>query len=127
MALNTKFEAYKIKRELKRSGVPFTFFRNGVNEFGEQDDTVGVQIATIVGLYHEQSVRIEERVGDSSVTRTKKVPVILCMFPEASILQRGDVLVYNGKRYKVIGVANIQEWGIVADINLEVFDNGNGV
>lgn len=123
MALNTKFEAYKIRRELKRSGVPFTFYRSGVNEFGERDDTK-TEVATLIGLYHEQSAKIEEHIGDSSVTRTKKVPTILCAYSDASILQRGDTMDYNAKHYKVVGVSNIQEWNIVADVTLEVFEDG---
>ena len=33
--INTQFEAYKIKRELKRSGIDYEFKRSGVNDFGE--------------------------------------------------------------------------------------------
>ena len=33
--INKEFEAYKIKRELKRSGIDYEFKRSGVNDFGE--------------------------------------------------------------------------------------------
>ena len=33
--INTRFEAYKIKRELKRSGIDYEFKRKKKNDFGE--------------------------------------------------------------------------------------------
>ena len=33
--INTKFEVYKIKRELRRSGKVFEFYRKALNDFGE--------------------------------------------------------------------------------------------
>ena len=36
MAVNNKFEVYKVKREIKRSGKEFDFFREDCNSFGEK-------------------------------------------------------------------------------------------
>ena len=36
MAINKEFEAYKIKRELKRSGIEYQFKRKGMNDFVSQ-------------------------------------------------------------------------------------------
>ena len=32
-------------------------------------------------------------------------------------------MILNGKKYKVTGIVNIQEWNILGDISLEVVDN----
>lgn len=48
--INTQFEAYKIKRELKRSGIDYEFKRSGVNDFGEPVGEPTV-VGTIRGLY----------------------------------------------------------------------------
>ena len=122
--INTQFEAYKIKRELKRSGIDYEFKRSVVNDFGEP---VGEPIAvgTIRGLYHEQNSNIQVTTGDTTQVRTKKIPMILCLYEDAAslVLQVGDELKINNKTLKVTGVVNIQEWNIIADISLEVVDN----
>lgn len=122
--INTQFEAYKIKRELKRSGIDYEFKRSGVNDFGEP---VGepIVVGTIRGLYHEQNSSVQVTAGDTTQVRTKKIPMILCLYEDAAslVLQVGDELKINNKTLKVTGVVNIQEWNIIADISLEVVDN----
>lgn len=122
--INTQFEAYKIKRELKRSGIDYELKRSGVNDFGEP---VGepIVVGTIRGLYHEQNSSVQVTTGDTTQVRTKKIPMILCLYEDVAslVLQVGDELKINNKTLKVTGVVNIQEWNIIADISLEVVDN----
>ena len=122
--INTQFEAYKIKRELKRSGIDYDFKRSGVNDFGEPVGEPTV-VGTIRGLYHEQNSSVQVTSGDTTQVRTKKIPMILCLYEDAAslVLQVGDELKINNKTLKVTGVVNIQEWNIIADISLEVVDN----
>ena len=122
--INTQFEAYKIKRELKRSGIDYEFKRFGVNDFGEPVGEPTV-VCTIRGLYHEQNSNIQITTGDTTQVRTKKIPMILCLYEDAAnlVLQVGDELKINSKTFKVTGMVNIQEWNIIADISLEVVDN----
>ena len=122
--INTQFEAYKIKRELKRSGIDYEFKRSGVNDFGEPVGEPTV-VGTIRGLYHEQNSSVQVPTGDTTQVRTKKIPMILCLYEDAAslVLQVGDELKINNKTLKVTGVVNIQEWNIIADISLEVVDN----
>ena len=122
--INTQFEAYKIKRELKRSGIDYEFKRSGVNDFGEPVGEPTV-VGTIRGLYHEQNSSVQVTTGDTTQVRTKKIPMILCLYEDAAslVLQVGDELKINNKTLTVTGVVNIQEWNIIADISLEVVDN----
>ena len=123
--INTRFEAYKIKRELKRSGIDYEFKRAGVNDFGEP---VGepIVVGTIRGLYHEQNSSIQVTTGDTTQVRTKKIPMILCLYEDTArlALAVGDTVTINAKTFKVTGIVNIQEWNIISDISLEVVDNG---
>lgn len=123
--INTKFEAYKIKRELKRSGIDYEFKRAEKDEFGEPTDELNV-VGKLRGLYHEQNGSIQITTGDTTQTRTKKVPMILCLYEDAAslVLQIGDIVKINNKTLKVTGVTNIQEWNLISDISLEVVDNG---
>lgn len=122
--INTQFEAYKIKRELKRSGIDYEFKRSGLNDFGEPDNKL-VTVGIIKGLYHEQNSNIQITTGDTTQVRTKKIPMILCLYDDTAslVLQVGDLLEINGKQFKVTGITNIQEWNIISDISLEVVDN----
>lgn len=122
--INTKFEAYKIKRELKRSGIDYEFKRSGLNDFGEPSNEL-ITVGIIKGLYHEQNSNIQITTGDTTQVRTKKIPMILCLYDDATslVLQVGDLLEINKKQFKVTGVTNIQEWSIISDISLEVVDN----
>jgi hypothetical protein len=123
--INTQFEVYKIKRELKRSGIEYEFKRSGKNEFGEPSDEPEL-VGKLNGLYHEQNSRIQVVTGDTTQIRTKKIPMILCLYEDAAslVLEVGDSVMINEKTFKVTGVTNIQEWSIISDISLEVVDNG---
>ena len=123
--ISTQFEVYKIKRELKRSGIDYEFKRTEKDEFGEPTDELNV-VGKLRGLYHEQNSSIQITTGDTTQTRTKKVPMILCLYEDAAslVLQIGDIVKINAKTLKVTGVTNIQEWNLISDISLEVVDNG---
>ena len=123
--INTNFESYKIKREIKRSGINFEFKRYKKNKFGEPSDELEI-VGNVKGIYHEQNGSIQISTNDTTQTRTKKIPMILCLYEDAASLnlQIGDVLKFNNKAYKVTGIVNIQEWNIISDISLEVIDIG---
>lgn len=123
--MTTKFEAAKLKKELKTSGIDYEFKRLKVNDFGEPTEESEV-VATIKGLYHEQNSNVQITTGETTQIRTKKIPMVLCLYEDAALaaLKVGDVVMINSKTFKVTGVVNIQEWSIIADISLEVVDNG---
>ena len=124
--INTTFEAYKIKRELKRSGIEYEFKRTKRNNFGEPIKGEFESVGKLKGLYHEQNSTVQITTGDTTQVRTKKIPMILCLYEDTALLalQIGDFIELNSKRMKVTGVTNIQEWNIISDISLEVVDNG---
>lgn len=123
--INKKFEAYKIGREIKRSGQAYEFKRNYPNEFGEPvpDEKV---VGKVNGLYHEENSNIQIQTGDAVQYRTKKIPMILCLYEEVKGLELkpGDFVCIGKEKYKVTGFVDIQNWNIVADISLEVIDSG---
>lgn len=123
--INTKFETYKLRRELKRSGIDYEFLRAVPNKFGEPSDEYE-KVGVIRGLYHEQNGHIQVTTGDTTQVRTKKIPTILCLYDDTTPLklQTGDVAMINGKTYSVAGIVDVQNWNVFADISLEVFDNG---
>ena len=130
MALNTRFEAYKVQRLITRNGKNFDFFRPGINDVGESTpiDFEGTPIASVEGVYHESTFRftIEMKMTDTTQTRSKKMPMVLCLWSdEAKSLQIGDVTIINGRKFKVVAITNVQEWNIICDISLEIEDDGS--
>lgn len=121
--MNTKFEAYKLRRELKRFGKEYEFKRAVLNDFKEPTKEE-LLAGKLKGLYHEQNSSVSISTGDTTQTRTKKVPMILCLYEDANFLKIGDKVKINSKTLKVTGVVNIQEWNIIVDVSLEVIDNG---
>lgn len=118
--INKQFEAYKIRREIKRSGETYTFMRPSLNGFGEPsgDET---EVGSLRGLYHEQNSNVQLTTGDTTQIRTKKLPMILCIYDDAKTLnlQLGDKLYLNDRILKVVSLVNIQEWNIIGDLSLE--------
>lgn len=118
--INKQFEAYKIKREIRRSGETYTFMRPSLNEFNEPsgDET---EVGSLRGLYHEQNSNVQLTTGDTTQIRTKKLPMILCIYDDAKTLnlQLGDKLYLNDRILKVVSLVNIQEWNIIGDLSLE--------
>ena len=124
--INKKFEAYKISREIKRSGCSFTFKRKAKNDFNEPSEEA-IIVGNLLGIYHEQNSNIAISTGDTTQYRTKKIPMILCLHSDVSKLELNvdDFVIFNSKTFKVTGITNVQEWSIVSDISLEVFDDGS--
>lgn len=122
--INKQFEEYKIKRELKRSGIDYEFKRTIKNDFGEPSGEPEL-IGKLKGIYHEENSNIQITTGDTTQVRTKKIPMILCLYDDAAslVLSVGDIVKINEKTLKVTGIVNISEWNIIADISLEVVDN----
>ena len=121
--INTKFEIYKLQRELKRNGISCVFKRYTKNEFGEPDHVHDNIVCEIKCLYHEQNSNIQITTGETTQVRTKKIPMLLCLYENTSLLKPGDFVILNEKKYKVTGIVNIQEWNLICDISLEVVDN----
>ena len=122
--INNKFEVYKLQRELKRSGSEYEIKRDRKNDFGEQSGGLEF-IGKLKGIYHEENSNIQIMTGDTTQVRTKKIPMILCLYEDAAnlVLSVGDIVKINEKTLKVTGIVNISEWSIIADISLEVVDN----
>ena len=123
--VNTKFEAYKIQRELKKIGKKYEFKRAKLNDFKEPTDEKEL-VGKLLGLYHEQNGSISITTGDTTQVRTKKIPMILCLYEDAKLLsiKVNDEVKINSRTFKVTGIVNIQEWNIISDISLEVVDDG---
>lgn len=122
--INTTFETYKLRRELARSGKTFKFTRRELNDFGEPTGS-SEELGSLRGLYHEQNSNIQITTGETTQTRTEKIPMILCLAEDAKPLrlQTGDIVEINKRIFLVTGIVDIQEWDLIFDISLELVDD----
>ena len=137
--INTKFEAYKLKRELKRSGKTYKIERYGVNEYGEPikgSINSTSKVGEFKGLYHEQNGYMQMSTTDTTQIISKKIPMIMCLFDDIKELNlKIDDVIMIGEQdknidfteHRITGVTNIQNWGIIADISLEPVEKINNL
>lgn len=130
--INTKFEAYKLKREVRRNGVVFEFKRRKLDKFNEPTGELET-VAEVRGLYHESNSYIAETVGDAATIRTKKQPMLLCLADDVKLsdLRQGDEIQIplrssqmTSVTLRYVGCVDIQNWGIIADLSFEEVDKG---
>lgn len=116
--MNIKFMKHQIKNEIARSGQEYQFKRKKENKHhqivGEED------IAIVKGIYHETNGYISLLKADASMVQSKKVPTILTLKENAIGIEQGDYTEIAGNKYKVTGVLDVQNYGIVVDISLEM-------
>ena len=137
MAVNKKFELYKVTREIKKNGQKLDFFRTPKNEFGEPEHE-GKLVHSINGLYyefaaHQLDTYIVEYPAEAGVGRTKRTPQLLCPWDdlfflnennEDDMIQVDDWVNLNGKVARVVGVVNVMNWNTIAHITFTEVDYG---
>ncbi len=131
--INTAFEAYKVRREVRRCGTKMKFCRHVLDEFGEPSDGL-VEVAEVDGLYHEQTSYVTVSSGEGSLTRSKKQPMLLCVADDIANVgvKFGDIVKVpvrspqmTSKTLKYVGCVDIGNWGIIVDLSFEEVDNGD--
>lgn len=119
MLHNTKFLKHRVERALAMNGQKFSFIpmlRDEYNQLKQSSTTIEV-----FGMYHEQNSFISVTSSDAASVQRKKSPMILTLLDDnVKKLKQGDVLFLGDTRYTVSGILDIQNWGIVADISLEM-------
>lgn len=135
--LNNRFELYKVKREIKRTGKIFDFYRFKLNEFKEPTEE-SVKIHEIKGIYHEHTAhQLDTYIfltgQEGAVYRTKKTPQILCLTSDLKFtdddgneqeLKVGDYVMFNGHLSKLTGMKDVMEWNMITDLSFEEVDYG---
>ena len=114
----SNFLLHRLQVQLNMRGIEYVFSRQALDKFGqpiEGDDDENA----IVGIYHESNSYIQMTGGNATVIRTRKSPMILCLFTDGDKIKQGDRIVINEKTYKVSGVLDIQNYHVAADISLE--------
>lgn len=108
----------KVKRQIQWNGQEFQFTR--VVEDKYHRGTEETATVTLSGVYHQATSYKQKTTADGSITSSKALPMILCMYEDAAKLKLGDTVKINGQDMFVTGVENIQELNVAAEVSLEV-------
>jgi hypothetical protein len=123
--MNNRFEAYKLRRVIKRSGVCVEFFRNARNAYGEQADE-SESIGQLKCLYHENNGRVEIDRSGVSIWRNIRSPYVTALLEDINTLDLkvDDWCTVGDTVHTIGGIVDVQQWGIISTITLEVLDDG---
>lgn len=112
------FLLHRLRVQLGMRGIKYTFSRQAADKFGQPLEDIQEHIE-LKGIYHESNGYIQTTGSDATITRTKKSPMILCLYEDGIKIKQGDLIIIEGKQYNVSGILNIQNYSIVSDISLE--------
>lgn len=123
MCLGLEFQRNKVNRLIQQKGIELVFLRSSKNEFGESIKDQSEEIR-IKGFYHETSSYVIRVASDDTASRSKPQPLIMCSIEDGKKIAKDDLLNYNGNKYTVTGLTNLNELDICYDISLEVIHDG---
>ena len=127
---SARMSQHKLKRLINEAGSEYQFQRSKKDTRGEpvrdsDGNIVYEPVTPINGFYHETGTFFTAMGTDDSITRSKPQPMILTFLDEAcSLLQKDDAVFIDSKRYDVIIVRDVENFGIYADISMELFEDG---
>lgn len=133
-----RMQEFKLKRFIATNGEDYMFTRKKLDDRGqpvrdEQNKLVYEQVgkSSVKAVYHETGTFFTLLVGEAAEVKTKKSPQLFCLWSalaDAEVqLQIGDRIVVNSKTYEIDAVRDVYDWQLVADISLEVVDDGRSV
>ena len=108
----------KVQKEISHRGSTYLFKRYSKDDYGQTlDEIISVSIQCI---FHQSSGFKALTVADSTKVETKPQPMIMCLKEDADKLAKEDVVEINGNKYAIVGFNDIQNYGVVNDISLEI-------
>jgi hypothetical protein len=113
-----KYELGKLKRIINWQGKDYTFTSTDTNDFGEPIE--GSTSVVVKGIFHQTSSYVTVTTSTGSQMLNTPQPMILADYEEAKVLKKDNKLTIGATNYKVTKVTDVSNFGIIADISLEV-------
>lgn len=120
--LNKTFLKNKIDRQIKLNGQGFEFKRYEEDEFHQISDEPTLSIE-LDGIFHTSNSYINQNTADGGKTFSKQQPMILTLYESGRDIKTNDMVIIEGKRYKVIRTNDINDFGVAIDISLELMED----
>lgn len=119
-----QFEEAKLSRAIRVYGTKFEFMHEELDDFGEPTGEK-VLALTVKGIYHEQTSYISLTAAEAGSVQKKITPYITALAKDIleetgkPRIQQGDCTSIGPKHYKVNGVNDLSNLGIVVQVSLE--------
>ena len=127
MGLNhAAFQLNKFRRAIRVQGRIIEVTKPTLNKFKEPNGEA--ETFEIKGIFHESVAGvgyIGKSTSEAATIRQKSLPILLCLWEDASEVTLDCTFKLNEKPYKVCEVKNLAEANVVAEISLEEVQ-GNG-
>lgn len=119
--MNMSHAAQAIKRFLLHNGTNYSAVRYKTDAYGKRTTETHL-VYKLMGFYFEskRSGFLSTSIGDMGNIMASKVPIILCLYKDGSIVQQGDCIVVNKKLFRVTAINNVGELNVACILSLEV-------
>lgn len=116
----------RLVRQIQWNGRDFEFFRMKTDEYGQVSDAER-ESYKIRGIFHDGGgyggmLYLDMYENDSARTLSKMKPMILCAFKPGEKIRTEDLVDIGGRRYRVAGKNDVNAFGVVWEVTLEVLD-----
>lgn len=109
----------KIARQIRSNGLRYCFIRYKVDNFNQLSDEVG-KTFFVSGLFHTTNSYVKSDDSEGARIVSKQQPRMLVLVEDGRMLEKDDVVVINGNKYKVVEKSDINNFGIAFDVSLEM-------
>lgn len=120
--LQNKFLANKIKRQINTNGQTFNFKRHVIDQYHQVSDEIESEYE-IKGIFHTTNIYIRKQTTDAAnvaITSIVAEPMIMCLYEDGQKVKINDEVIMNNGSYFVTNINDVNDFGIVYDISLEL-------
>lgn len=117
-------ELHKIAVEIERHGSNYLIQRNELNEYREKTGNI-TDVKKIQGIFHIEKGYSTRIISDGSETVSKGQPKLFVKTKDICSVIKNDFLDIDNKVYVITDINDIEGFGIVSDLSLEVLQDGN--
>mgnify|MGYP002770103751 CR=1 FL=1 len=117
-------ELHKVVIEIERHGSNYLIQRNELNEYREKTGNI-IDVKKIQGIFHIEKGYSTRTVSDGSETVSKGQSKLFVKTKDICSVIKNDFLEIDNKAYIITDINDIEGFGIVSDLSLEVLQDGN--
>lgn len=117
-------ELHKVAVEIERHGSNYLIQRNELNEYREKTGNI-TDVKKIQGIFHIEKGYSTRNISDGSETKSKGQPKLFVKTKDICSVIKNDFFDIDNKVYVITDINDIEGFGIVSDLSLEVLSDGN--
>lgn len=109
----------RVGRQIQYNGTSYEFTKYKVDKFGQTSNEIDSTIV-VSGLFHTTNAYIKSSDSDGARLVSKPEPRILMLYEDGNTIAKDDEVEINGNKYKVVEKCDVNNFGVVFDVSLEL-------